>query len=257
MREKSLIHLDMDSDERIQAHISILAKKPMLRAIFSENYSVMKGSAELNFNLSGPMIELGSGAASIKEVIPDVITSDVVKSGFHDKVIDGQNMDLEDNSISTIFCQNVFHHFDDPEKFFCECLRVLKPNGGIVMIEPYHGLLAGFIYGKLIKDETFDKRQKLWKTDVKGPMYGANQALSYIVFFRDKWKFEADFPQLKLCEIFILNNYLRYLFSGGLNFKQILPTCFENPLRFVEFLLRPFIKIFGLHHVIVIKKCTL
>jgi len=55
-------------------------------------------------------------------------------------------------------------------------------------------------------------------------MEGANQALSYIVFKRDVHLFLKKYPQLELVEQKVFSNYLRYLLSGGLNFRQILPS---------------------------------
>jgi hypothetical protein len=55
-------------------------------------------------------------------------------------------------------------------------------------------------------------------------MEGANQALSYIVFERDRERFERLFPDLEIVEQSWIANYPRYLLSGGLNFRQLLPT---------------------------------
>jgi len=47
---------------------------------------------------------------------------------------------------------------------------------------------------------------------------------------------------------------LRYLFSGGLNFRQMFPERFVFVLRFVEWFLSPFNRWLALHHVIVLRK---
>lgn len=54
-----------------------------------------------------------------------------------------------------------------------------------------------------------------WRSDASGPMLGANQALSHIVFLRDRARFESESPELELRQSFTLGNYLRHLLSGG------------------------------------------
>jgi hypothetical protein len=49
-------------------------------------------------------------------------------------------------------------------------------------------------------------------------------------------------------------NQLRYLFSGGLNFRQFLPSAFEPLLKVVEYAMKPFARFFTLHQIIVIRK---
>ena len=85
-------------------------------------------------------------------------------------------------------------------------------------------------------------------------MNGANQALSYIVFKRDKVLFEQKFEQLEIVYISPITNYLRYLLSGGLNFKALIPDFMEKPVKLLEYILSPFNGVFALHHMIVIRR---
>ena len=255
IREKSLLQINVDGDERIRAHTEILRKKPKLQILFDENFHRMESLARLFFHAEGLKIELGSGAASMKKNDSSIQTSDIVASIYNDLTLDAQNMQLEDSSVAIFFAQNVFHHFNDPEKFFDELMRVLKPGGGIVILEPYFGPLAQIIYKNFIPGETFDKTQTSWASDHKGPMIGADQALSYIVFNRDKKKFQTLYPNLEISFTCVQNNYLRYIFSGGLNFHKLLPDAFDPILRLFEFMLTPFNSLFGIHQIIVLKRC--
>jgi hypothetical protein len=96
--------------------------------------------------------------------------------------------------------------------------------------------------------------QKEWVNEELGFMNGANQALSYIVFVRDKKKLEELYPNLEIVVQKPLNNYLRYLLSGGLNFRQVLPSFLSPLIKLWEFTLIPFNSVFALHHIIVIRK---
>lgn len=255
IREKSLLQINADGDERIEAHNEILKKKPKLQHLFDENFEKMEALATHYFDANGLKIELGSGAVSMKRNNKDIQTSDIVASSYNDMTLDAQNMHLDNNSVAIFFAQNVFHHFNNPEKFFDELMRVLKPGGGVIMLEPYHGPLASFIYKNFIPGEIFDKTQQSWASDNKGPMIGANQALSYIVFNRDKNKFHSLYPDFEISFTCIQNNYLRYILSGGLNFRKLIPDALDPLLKFFEFLLRPVNSFFGIHHIIVLKRC--
>ena len=162
-------------------------------------------------------------------------------------------MDLPDESVRAFYGINCFHHFPEPRKFFHELERTLKPGGGVVLMEPYFGPLASRIYSGLFDTEFFDKNQPEWET-AASVMQGANQALSYIVFFRDRQKFLREFPQLEIVETAVCHNYLFYLLSGGLNFRSLWPD-FLSPLFYLfTFLLYPFRRFFALHHVVVLRK---
>ena len=85
-------------------------------------------------------------------------------------------------------------------------------------------------------------------------MNGANQALSYIVFIRDQKEYERKYPSLKIVHQELAGNYLKYLLSGGLNFRQLLPDSFTGFVGFLEKLISSLNRWIALHHVIVIRK---
>ena len=85
-------------------------------------------------------------------------------------------------------------------------------------------------------------------------MSGANQALSYLVFDRDLRRFRAEHPSLEIVHRDVLPSFVRYLVSGGLNFRSLLPDFASPLLKAGEFLLSPLRHVLGLHRVIVLKK---
>jgi SAM-dependent methyltransferase len=247
--------VDVDGLDRLDIHAAVLERKPMLAAVFRECHELMLGLDRRTFgDTPGIRVELGAGVAPIAMTYPDVLATDVVPSPGLDAVIDAQSMDLGDGSVRALYGQNCFHHFPDPARFLSEAVRVLAPGGGVVLIEPYYGPLASLIYKRLFDSEDFDKTMPGWRTEATGPMHGANQALSYIVFKRDRALFEREFPSLELVESFPLTNYVRYLLSGGLNFRELAPTFAEPALRALEWALKPARRELGLHYVIVLRR---
>jgi SAM-dependent methyltransferase len=255
LKEPRLNGMDPDSDILLVIHSTVLQEKKMMREVFSEFYTTCIDLDNQYFSCSSKKrIEIGAGVSFFKKNYPEITATDIKKADNLDMVVDAQNMPFENNSIRAIYGINCFHHFPDPNLFFHELERVLQVGGGCVLLDPYYGFVASRFYKNLFASETFDKTQQEWANTELGFMNGANQALSYIVFKRDKKRFEEQYPNLEIVLQKPLNNYLRYLLSGGLNFRQISPSFFSPMIKVVEFLLYPFHFIFALHHVIVIRK---
>ena len=256
IREPAVVGCDLDGQKRLEVHRAILERKPMIRDVFLEFHRLFRALERRYFSGEGFLIELGSGASPVRDSFPEVLATDVVFSPSLDCVIDAQNMAFSDGSVKAIFGQNCFHHFPDPERFFEELQRILVPGGGAILIEPYFGPLAKWMYQRLFRTEGFDKDYPDWNAPVTGAMIGANQALSYIVFVRDHPQFRERFPNLKVVHMAPLGNYLRYLVSGGLNFRQLLPNFTIGLLKAVEHGLAGFNAYLALHHVVVLRKET-
>jgi SAM-dependent methyltransferase len=249
--------VDVDGLDRLEVHAAVLERKPMLAAVFRECHELMLSLDRRTFgDTPGLRVELGAGVAPIKMTFPEVLATDVVASPGLDAVLDAQSMDLSDGSVRALYGQNCFHHFPDPAMFLTEAERVVAPGGGVVLIEPYYGPVASIVFKRLFTSEDFDKAMAGWRTQATGPMHGANQALSYIVFHRDRSRFESEFPNLQIVDTFPLGNYLRYLLSGGLNFRQLVPSFSEPALRALESALRPMRRVLALHYVIVLRRRT-
>jgi SAM-dependent methyltransferase len=183
-----------------------------------------------------------------------VLSTDIVFAASLDMCLDAQAFPLKDGSVRAVFAQNAFHHLPNPRLFFSELQRILVPGGGAVLIEPHFGPLASVIYPRLFKSEGFDKAFPEWEVPAAGPMNGANQALSYIVFVRDLQTFAAEFPLLEVVHRGALTNGPRYVLSGGLNFRQLVPQVFSPVVKAIEGLLWPLREVIGLHQMIVIRR---
>jgi SAM-dependent methyltransferase len=159
-----------------------------------------------------------------------------------------------DASVRAFYLQNVFHHFPEPERFFAELERTLVPGGGAILVEPHDGPAASLLYPRLFASEGYDKRAPGWDTPVGGPMSGANPALSHLVFDRDLERFERQFPRLQVVHREVAGNWLRYLVSGGLNFRPLVPDALARLVSGVERALRPVRRVAGLHRILVLRK---
>lgn len=254
LRDPELAGIDVDAQDRITVHANTLARKQLLREVFSEFHHLFESLDRQHFSASGIRLEIGAGVAPIRNSYPDVLATDIVPAPGLDRVLNAEDMALDDASVRVVFGQNCFHHFPHPELFFAELDRVLAAGGGAVLLEPFHGPAAAFLYPRLFRTEGYDKQFPSWNVPATGPMNGANQALSYIVFERDRAQFERKFPRLKIVRQAPCGNYLKYLLSGGLNFRQLAPDWSASGITAVQRLLSPMNRWLALHHVIVLRK---
>jgi SAM-dependent methyltransferase len=246
--------VDFDSDELLVVQQAILLEKKMMRDVFTYFYKRCMALDKEYLIGDGQRLEIGAGVSFFNRLFPEVLITDIKNSNQLDRTLDAQKMDLPNRSVRTIYGINCFHHLPEPDKFFHELDRVLVHGGGCILIEPYYGPAAKMIFTRLFMTETFDKSQLGWSTANQGVMVGANQALSYIIFIRDREIFMRKFPDLEIIYSRPLNNFLQYLLSGGLNFKQLCPDFLIPTIKVVEYLLAPLAPVFAMHHIIVLRK---
>lgn len=255
LTEPQLRGLKIDSPERIKLHVKILARKKMMLEVFKEFYKTCTDFDQKYFgNTSGIRVELGAGVSMFNKYYADVEITDIKPAEHLDAVIDAQKMDFKDSSVRALYGLNFFHHLSDPNLFFKEFLRVVQPGGGCVLIEPYYGPIASFFYKRLFTTETFDKKEQAWEFTSRGAMIGANQALLYNILIRDREKFGKLYPEIDIVVITPVSNYLRYLLSGGLNFRQLCPNELGWLVAWAEKILFPLRSILALHFAVVLRK---
>lgn len=228
------IPFELDSPERTIYHRSLIKEKKFLKRLYEEWYAIF--TKEIKGLPEGKLLELGSGGGFFKEICPEVICSDILELPSNDMCFSALDMPFSENELSGIFMIDTFHHIPDAEQFLKEVNRVLKPGGKLVMVEPMNSFFGRFIY-RNFHHEPFDPKGN-WQIPSSGPLSGANGALPWIVFKRDIALFRAKFPNLAL-QGFKPHTPFRYLLSGGVSFKQIVPDfsfgfikAFENFLLF-------------------------
>ncbi len=214
----------LDSPERTLEHKKVIRSKHFLHKLYLEWYEEFIKETEKN--PEGTFLELGSGGGFLKEVKPSVICSDILDLPGNDMTFSALEMPFEDNSLDGIFMIDTFHHIPDSEKFLKEAIRVLRPQGKMIMTEPANSPWGRLIY-KNLHHEPFNPEGD-WTFPQEGPLSGANGALPWIVFERDSEKFRKLFPELKITDV-RYHTPFRYLISGGLSFRQPVPD-FSYPV---------------------------
>ena len=202
--------LDLDDPRTTELRLSIIQGKPFLRQLYCEWYeeicaAIPEGDA--------PVLELGSGGGFLRDFIPGLITSDVFRIPQLSLVLDGCALPFRPASLRGIAMTEVLHHIPDAERFFAEAARCVRPGGVVVMVEPWVTAWSRFVWGPL-HHEPFLPEADSWMIPPSGPLSGANGALPWIIFERDREIFGERFPEWEVRPIRV-NLPLRYLLSGG------------------------------------------
>ena len=247
-------NLDVESIDRPVFHRQMIEAKPSLKAHLLCWYKDVLRCLENKDSLpDGLIVELGSGAGFIEVVIPDIIKTDVTKNPFCSQVQDACALSYESNSVACLILIGVFHHLPDPHGFLNEANRVLMKGGRIVMVEPSNTFPQKFLCSILDHYEYFDTKQAQWKKKDTLHMKEANLALPWIVFFRDREVFQRDFPFLKIRTI-KYHSLLLMLLSGGMTYKSMIPRFSISFIKFMDYLLSPFMRIIGTSMTIELEK---
>ena len=249
MFKKYKIDFDLDDPNASLAHRDIILKKPFLKKLYNDWYLIfIIKSKEIK---NGKYLEIGSGGGFLKDVFPEVITSDILILPNVDLIFTAEEIPFKENELASIVMLNVFHHIPKPHLFLKEAQRTLIKGGKIIMTEPANSSLARFIY-KRFHHEPFDEKGQR-EIKAGNPLSNSNQALPYIYFERDLNLFKKDFPLLKINSI----NYhspFSYIISGGVSRSAMLPFFMYIFVKGIEWLFSPFFKQIGLFCTIEIEK---
>ena len=222
--------LDVDDPETTSRRREIIRGKRFLRRLYAEWYDLIRDRLPAG---PGDVVELGSGAGFMKERIPGVITTDVLRIEGVDVVLppDGR-LPFADGELRAIVMTNVLHHIPAPRTLFREAARTVGTGGAMVMIEPWVTPWSSFVYRHL-HPEPFRPDAETWEIPSPGPLSGANGALPWILFHRDRERFENEFPEWPVASIEPLMP-LTYLFSGGVSMRALCPEWMYGPCRVIE-----------------------
>ncbi len=226
--------LEIDSPETTRLRLKIVASKPFLRLIYDEWYSAIAQRIPAG---RGRVLELGSGAGFLEEYLPDVVRSEIFECPGIDTVLDACHMPIRPASLRAIVMTDVLHHIPDVRRFFHEATLAVRPGGAVIMVEPWVTTWSTLIY-KHLHHEPFVPDVTHWEFDASGPLSGANGALPWIVFQRDRAVFEREFPEWTIEEVRPMMPF-RYLLSGGVSLRSLMPGWSFGVWRSAEQALEP------------------
>ena len=215
-----------EADCRIREHRQLIESKPLLRASYVEWYRELLPASTGTAHLPGDIVEVGCGPSFLEEFIPGLVKTDSVPNPFAHAIVDAMRMDFPDSSLRAICALGVVHHLPRPERFFEEAQRCLAPGGRLAIVEPSEQYpVPGFpkrLFALLDHYEYFDDSVERWENEGAGNMRGANLALPWVIFVRDRAKFDRRFPSLAIRQV-RHHSPLSHFLAGGFSLRSAVP----------------------------------
>lgn len=111
-------------------------------------YFARKGLAnhitDLAVNITGKTLDIGCGTKPYAHLYQSIeyvgLEIDTTQNRFNknaDYFYDGNNFPFDDASFDSLVANEVFEHVFNPDQFLSEALRVLKPNGNVLLTMPF------------------------------------------------------------------------------------------------------------------------
>jgi len=240
---------NIDDPNTTELRRKIISEKFFLKQIYEEWYLAIVETLPTGRE---PVLELGSGAGFLNSFIAGLITSEIFYCSQIDIVLDGQRLPFGNKTLRGIVMTNVLHHLPEVRHFFSEASRCVRAEGVVVMIEPWATSWSRLVYEQL-HHEPFFSNAATWEFPAKGPLSGANGALAWLIFQRDRRKFEQEFPEWQILSIRPFMPF-RYFVSGGVSLRSLMPGWTFNFWRTLEYLLSPWMKYLAMFVQIVLRR---
>lgn len=218
MRDPLASGLDVDHPHTTLARRDLLRSKPFLRRIYRDWYGRILSSLPAG---EGRVLEIGSGGGFLRDHVPGLLSSEIVAWQGVSLVADAHALPFPAASLRAVVMTNVFHHLPHARGFLREAARAVRVGGAVVMVEPWVTAWSRIVYPRL-HEEPFEPEAAEWEFPSRGPVSGANNALPWILFVRDRARFEREFPEWRIDRIAPLMP-VSYLLSGGMSYRSLMP----------------------------------
>lgn len=223
------------SRQRLDEHRAIWKEKPVLRAIYTDFYQRIIAASR-----PGRSLEIGGGSGNLKEFSAEVVSTDIVYTSWLDATADAQALPFVNSSFANLVAVDVLHHVERPRRFFQEAVRVLQPEGRLILLEPAITPVSRFFYTYFHPEPVEMDADPLGDDphDPSRSAFDANQAIPTLLFGRHRERFAEAFPMLKVV-LFEQVSLLAYPLSGGFRRWGIVPAATVGRLLRLERMLAP------------------
>ena len=227
-----MIPIDQHNVE-IEQNLRSWNRKPVLRRAYRDFHRRI--AAQIDRSLPGKIVELGSGIGNIRDVIPGVVRTDLFPNPWIDQVENVYRLTFADGELSHLIMFDVFHHLRHPRAALQECRRVLRPNGRLIIFDPYVSLAGRIIYGSMhhepigFGDPIAPDAPAAFSPDTDG--YYAAQGNATRVFWR------GEHPEILDGWDVIARDRIGgwpYVLTGGYSKPQLYPEFLYGAMAFLD-----------------------
>lgn len=205
-------------------------QKPVLRAVYEDFHRRI-----VDLCRPGRTLEVGSGIGSLRGTLPTVVSTDITPAKWLDAAVDAQALPFVSAGFDNLVGIDVIHHVEFPRHFLAEAVRVLRPGGRLILLEPAV-TPASYLFYRFLHDERLDLSVDPLLDGRPDPHRApdeANQAIPTLLFGRWRSALEAQFPELHLRHLGHLSLWA-YPLSGGFRAWSLLPVALVPGLLRLE-----------------------
>jgi len=239
----------------IQANRKRWEEKPCLRNVYREFHQLIEKN--LAFLPGKCTVEIGSGMGSIKEVIPECVTTDIFPNPWLDGKENAYDLTFPSASVGNLILFDVWHHLEFPGTALREFSRVLSAGGRLILFEPAMSLLGKWVYSTFHHEPVGLNAPIAWEApgtfSADDASYFAAQSSASRIFL---W---GEFPQWtagwRVKTLHPVTSF-QYLLSGGFSGPQLCPDKCLFLLRAMDRALARFPNLFASRLLIVLEKKT-
>ncbi len=225
----------------IRRNLEAWQNKALLRRLYDGFYERIV--ALLDTNVSGRIVEIGSGIGNLKSHLPSAVSTDLFSNPWLDAVCDGYELPFVNGSLSHLILFDVFHHLRAPNAFLREARRALTREGRLILFEPYLSWSSLPVY-VLFHHEPVAWRATIDFTEAlpRPRDYYAAQGNATRLFFRRERRGWPSGWSLIHAEAFA---GFSYLFSGGFSRSALYPARWLPRLERLDRALARWPRLFG------------
>jgi SAM-dependent methyltransferase len=237
----------------IQRNREAWLRKPLLQDIYRKFYRQI--ATRIDPQVPGLLVELGSGMGTVKEVIPQCITTDLFPNPWLDRQENAYQLSFADRSVSHLILFYVWHHLRYPGTALREFHRVLAPGGRIILFEPAASWTGRLVYHFFHHEPVGLRAPIAWEAPGD---FSADQADYYALqasATRHFWWGEAreHLTGWRLLEVRPIASFA-YLTSGGFSGPRLGGRFLASLMRGLDWLATPFPRMFAARLMIVLQK---
>jgi len=240
-------------DVEIQDNRQSWQQKPLLRTVYRRFHELI--SSRLDRSVPGLIVELGSGMGSIKEVIPECVTTDLFPNPWLDRQENAYSLSFADGSVSNLILFDVWHHLRYPGTALAEFKRVLAPGGRVIVFDPAISWTGRLVYGLFHHEPIGMSLPLTWDAPAGFKPGDADYFAAQGAATRIFWRREdpARLRDWEVVEVRPLPSF-EYFATGGFSGPQLGGVALFKLWRGLDQLCAPLPKLFAARLLVVLKK---
>ncbi len=205
----------------------ILESKELLRDWYGKLYAFVGE----NLAAGSKHVEIGSGSSFLYRKITGLIQANIMPVPGNHLAFNAYAIPFADNALDNLVLIDVLHHFDQPQRFFQEAHRVLRPGGRVILTDPCITPFSLLLWKYLHPEGCDTSRVGFGIPGVPDPLLDANSASATLLFFKRCFD-DADTG-------FTVTHRSRhtkfeYWLAGGYNFPHLFPPMLKVTLPMLE-----------------------